>query len=99
MCNPPFYKSFYEAQGLENTRKPHERHDPKSINTANRCESIYEDGGEVGFVKKLIDESIETGKKIRYDNHVCLFYSYLFLIISLTLKNIHNNVGQKKQFN
>jgi methyltransferase len=94
MCNPPFYKSFYEAQGLENTRKPHERHDPKSINTANKCESIYEDGGEVGFVKKLIDESIQVGQKIRY---ICLnrFLPFSENIFLLLLRVYTTMLGKK----
>jgi 23S rRNA A1618 N6-methylase RlmF len=27
---------------------------------------IYEEGGEVGFIKKMIDESIIIGKRIKY---------------------------------
>ena len=65
MCNPPFYKNFYEAQGLEKTRKPYERHDPRSINTAKDFECIFDEGGEIEFVKKIIDESILIGNKIR----------------------------------
>jgi 23S rRNA A1618 N6-methylase RlmF len=65
MCNPPFYKNYYEAQGLH-TRKPYERHDPSSINTATDSECIFDEGGEVGFVKKIIDDSIVIGKQIRY---------------------------------
>ena len=44
MTNPPFYKNYFEAQGLENTRKPYERHDPSSINTAQDFECIFDEG-------------------------------------------------------
>ena len=65
MTNPPFYKNYYEAQGLESTRKPYERHDPSSINTAQDCECIFDEGGEIGFVKNIIDESVLLGSRIQ----------------------------------
>ena len=62
MCNPPFYSSFedYEAS-FSSTHRPK----PKSINTGKAHEIIYEDGGEVGFVSKMIDESLRTLKKVK----------------------------------
>jgi len=66
MCNPPFYSNQAELEGnLENTRKPEKRHLPNSINTAQSHESVYDNGGEVGFVKKMIDESIVFGNRIK----------------------------------
>lgn len=65
MCNPPFYKNYYEAQGLENIRKPDKRHDPNSVNTAQDFECIYDEGGEVEFIKRLVDESIDIGTRIK----------------------------------
>ena len=66
MCNPPFYCNESELQGdVENTRKPQKRHLPNSINTAQLHESVFSDGGEVGFIKKMIDESVQIGKKIK----------------------------------
>jgi hypothetical protein len=65
MLNPPFYSDDLEAQGIKNTRNPDKRTVAKSINTASYTESIFEDGGEVGFLKKIIDESIGLGEKIK----------------------------------
>ena len=66
LCNPPFYSNQAEMEGdLENVRKPEKRHLPNSINTARLHESVYDDGGEVGFVKKMIEESIEIGNRIK----------------------------------
>ena len=56
MCNPPFFSDVSESQGLTNTRKSN-RSPANSINTAANIESIYDRGGEVEFVKRMIDES------------------------------------------
>jgi len=47
-------------------RKPNKRHAASSANFAQSHEMIYEEGGEVGFIKKMIDESIIIGKRIKY---------------------------------
>ncbi|CAF0871415.1 unnamed protein product [Adineta steineri] len=56
MCNPPFFTDTLESQGLTHTRKS-TRPSANSINTAANIESIYDQGGEVEFVKRMIDES------------------------------------------
>ena len=67
MCNPPFYSNQAELDGnLKNTRKPEKRHLPNSVNTSQLHESVYNDGGEVGFIKKMINESILNENRIKY---------------------------------
>lgn len=66
MCNPPFFSNLSEHHGTSEIRKPQKRHSPNSVNTSQLHESIYDDGGEVGFVKKIIDESILLDKRIRF---------------------------------
>lgn len=67
MCNPPFYsnESDVPPDFSSETRKPSKRHLAKSVNTAQICESVFEKDGEVGFVKKIIDESMMIGKRIK----------------------------------
>jgi 23S rRNA A1618 N6-methylase RlmF len=65
MCNPPFYSDTSECQGLTNTRKP-DRPSANSINTAADIESIYDQGGEVEFVKRMINESRTYSTNVRY---------------------------------
>lgn len=60
MCNPPFYIDQNDCQ----TRKP-DRPSANSVNTAADVESIYEKGGEVGFVKRMIDESRNYALNVR----------------------------------
>jgi 23S rRNA A1618 N6-methylase RlmF len=64
MCNPPFYTDVLECQGLTNTRSS-ARPSANSINTAADVESIYEQGGEVEFVKRMIDESRTYAANVR----------------------------------
>ncbi|CAF3854538.1 unnamed protein product [Rotaria sp. Silwood2] len=56
MCNPPFFSDTFECQGLTNTRKS-DRPSANSINTAANIESIYDQGGEVEFITRMINES------------------------------------------
>lgn len=62
MCNPPFFADHLEAQGL--TSRSDDRPDPHSSSTASWVEQIA-DGGEVAFVKKMIQESFDVKDKIR----------------------------------
>ncbi|XP_070572301.1 RNA N(6)-adenosine-methyltransferase mettl16-like [Ptychodera flava] len=63
MCNPPFYGSPLEAQGL--VSRTSDRPDPKSVSTAADSESITE-GGEVAFVMKIIADSLKYKERVRW---------------------------------
>ena len=64
MCNPPFFTDTSECQGLTNTRNP-DRPSANSINTGADIESIYDHGGEVEFVKRMINESRTYATNVR----------------------------------
>lgn len=64
MCNPPFFTDLSESQGLTHTRKV-DRPTANSINTGASVESIYDQGGEVEFVKRMINESRTYAKNVR----------------------------------
>ena len=55
VCNPPFYT---DTDDLE-TRATFKRHKPNNM-TMTKDELGTELGGEVGFIKKMISESVET---------------------------------------
>ncbi|KAK3084835.1 hypothetical protein FSP39_019944 [Pinctada imbricata] len=61
MCNPPFFADHSEAQG---TSRKDDRAEPSSVSMATPSESITE-GGEIGFVKNMIQESMELKSKVR----------------------------------
>ncbi|XP_076435050.1 RNA N(6)-adenosine-methyltransferase mettl16-like [Babylonia areolata] len=62
MCNPPFFADHFEAQGLV-SRTP-SRPEPKTMSTASPQEGIVQ-GGEVGFVRKMIEESNFLQDRVR----------------------------------
>ncbi|KAJ1739157.1 hypothetical protein LPJ68_004930 [Coemansia sp. RSA 1086] len=61
MCNPPFYKSQDERQQLARfkARLP-------SLDTNGKDEELYAEGGEEGFLTRMIDESVKLGKHIKW---------------------------------
>jgi 23S rRNA A1618 N6-methylase RlmF len=64
MCNPPFFCDTADAQALSTNRRS-DRPIANSVNTAADVESIYQQGGEVEFVKRMIDESQRYQKNVR----------------------------------
>jgi 23S rRNA (adenine1618-N6)-methyltransferase len=68
VCNPPFFNDESEAVGRsDKIRNPTKRHKANSKNTAQLDESVYDQGGEVEFIKKMIDESVLIENKIKYN--------------------------------
>ena len=63
MCNPPFFGSNFEAWGMLTSRTT-DRPDPSSVSTASPVESIVA-GGEVEFVKRMINDSVALKGRIR----------------------------------
>lgn len=57
MCNPPFYQSIAELV-------EHSENKPRRGNEliASELELVHEDGGEYGFVKKYIEQSLQLGR-------------------------------------
>ncbi|VDD79871.1 unnamed protein product [Mesocestoides corti] len=69
MANPPFFEDVADAIGADSTRSL-SRAPPKSASSAARQESQI-DGGEVGFVKRLAEDSLI------YQNNVGVFTTML----------------------
>ncbi|XP_075052864.1 RNA N(6)-adenosine-methyltransferase METTL16 [Mixophyes fleayi] len=63
MCNPPFFANEMEAQGV-NSRNPR-RPPPSSVNTGGITE-IMAEGGELEFVKRIIHDSLQLKKRLRW---------------------------------
>ncbi|GFO41238.1 methyltransferase-like protein [Plakobranchus ocellatus] len=63
MCNPPFFADHMEAQGLSTTRTD-DRPEAGSVSTASPQECIVA-GGEIAFVRQMIEESTVLRGKIR----------------------------------
>ncbi|NXF86949.1 MET16 methyltransferase, partial [Eubucco bourcierii] len=63
MCNPPFFANQLEARGV-NSRNPR-RPPPSSVNTGGITE-IMAEGGELEFVKRIIHDSLQLKKRLRW---------------------------------
>lgn len=63
MCNPPFFANQMEAKGVysRNSRRP----PPSSVNTGGVTE-IMAEGGELEFVKRIIHDSLQLKKRLRW---------------------------------
>ena len=63
MCNPPFFANQLEAKGVnsQNPRRP----PPSSVNTGGITE-IMAEGGELEFVKRIIHDSLQLEKRLRW---------------------------------
>ncbi|KAG7480185.1 hypothetical protein JOB18_045329 [Solea senegalensis] len=63
MCNPPFFANQLEAMGVNsrNSRRP----PPSSVNTGGVTE-IMAEGGELEFVKRIIHDSLQLKKRLRW---------------------------------
>ncbi|KAK2831384.1 hypothetical protein Q7C36_016470 [Tachysurus vachellii] len=63
MCNPPFFANHLEAKGV-NSRNSH-RPPPSSVNTGGVTE-IMAEGGELEFVKRIIQDSVQLKTRLRW---------------------------------
>ncbi|TFK38853.1 hypothetical protein BDQ12DRAFT_82541 [Crucibulum laeve] len=61
MCNPPFYASLEEIEELALKKEAK----PSAVCTGALTEMIYP-GGEVAFVRQMVDESVKLGDKCRW---------------------------------
>lgn len=62
MCNPPFFSSAEEKLGGST---PHcDRPAPSTFSSGTGGETVTE-GGEVGFVRRMIEDSLELGERVR----------------------------------
>lgn len=67
MCNPPFFRDDSELAGVsDKIRKPEKRPAPHSANPVKRTEGVFDEHGEIGFVKRIIDESAILKQRIKY---------------------------------
>ncbi len=63
MCNPPFFKDRVEKD-IGQSRSGH-RPPPSTVGTGSEGETVVE-GGEVGFVRRMVDDSLKLRDAVRY---------------------------------
>jgi 23S rRNA (adenine1618-N6)-methyltransferase len=64
MCNPPFHSSAEEAAAGSNRKLQNLGKQKEVLNFGGQHVELWVEGGEVGFVKKMIAESIEFASQV-----------------------------------
>jgi 23S rRNA (adenine1618-N6)-methyltransferase len=62
MCNPPFFTSKADMDATHLNKKG----PPSAVCTGADVEMIYEDGGDLGFVMRILEESCQLRTKIQW---------------------------------
>ena len=84
MCNPPFFAS--EAEATFGEARSEKRPQPSSICTGQPSETVA-CGGEVDFVKGIIDDSLKLKEQIRFAHLLFFMKTFKNVYCILNLKN------------
>ena len=93
MCNPPFFGNIMEAQGIMTSRNV-SRREPSSVSTAAECEMVWEEGGEVDFISRMITDSLQLREQVvwvDYNSWILIVWELAFffaLFVSLPSKTL-----------
>jgi len=105
LCNPPFHSSAKEASAgtqrkVRNLTK--NKNTKKSLNFAGVSNELWCEGGEVAFIKKMIQESVKYGSKCFYfttlvskKDNLKVIYKALKAVNPIDVKTIEMKQGQK----
>ncbi|WAR54700.1 hypothetical protein PtB15_4B317 [Puccinia triticina] len=78
MCNPPFYSSQDEIDALRAKKDLA----PEGVCTGSEVEMVYP-GGEVGFIEKMMKDSLVVGSQTRWFTSLCGKYTTLLPVVQL----------------
>ena len=89
LCNPPFFKNTEEVLSASN--RTGKRKAPISSNSGGSPhELIFQEGGELGFVKKIFTESVQLEDKIEiYSTMLGCKKNFLKFLNELKSSNVH----------
>lgn len=74
MCNPPFFRSETEADSSSKSRS-NSRTLPRNGKTGSLSEVVVQ-GGELAFIRQMIQESVEMRNMVKY---VSVYYLFALL--------------------
>jgi 23S rRNA (adenine1618-N6)-methyltransferase len=104
ICNPPFHASFREAADATSTKwkKLGVMKKPTFLNFGGQKNELWTKGGEAGFVRKMIEESVAYGKQVLWFTSLIskketlpTVYSTLKFVKAADIKTITMAHGQK----
>ncbi|MES2378245.1 MAG: 23S rRNA (adenine(1618)-N(6))-methyltransferase RlmF [Bacteroidota bacterium] len=104
ICNPPFHASFREAADATATKwkKLGVMKKPTFLNFGGQKNELWTKGGEAGFIRKMIEESVKYGKQtlwfttlVSKKETLPTVYSTLKFVKAVDIKTITMAHGQK----
>lgn len=104
ICNPPFHASFREAADATSTKwkKLGVMKKPTFLNFGGQKNELWTKGGEAGFIRKMIEESVKYGKQVLWFTTLVskketlpTVYSTLKFVKAAEIKTITMAHGQK----
>lgn len=104
ICNPPFHASFREAADATATKwkKLGVMKKPTLLNFGGQKNELWTKGGEAGFIRRMIEESVEYGKQVLWFTSLVskketlpTVYSTLKFVKAVDVKTITMSHGQK----
>jgi 23S rRNA (adenine1618-N6)-methyltransferase len=104
ICNPPFHASFREAADATATKwkKLGVMKKPTFLNFGGQKNELWTKGGEAGFIRRMVEESVKYGKQtlwfttlISKKETLPTVYSTLKFVKATDVKTINMSHGQK----
>lgn len=101
MCNPPFHSSLAEAKAGTARKWKNLKKNTKALNFGGQSNELWYPGGEVAFIKRMIEESVHVNCKwfttlVSKAASLPSIYSALNEAKPLEIKTINMGQGQKK---
>ncbi|MES2200166.1 MAG: 23S rRNA (adenine(1618)-N(6))-methyltransferase RlmF [Chlamydiota bacterium] len=104
ICNPPFHASLEEAlQGTERKWKNLKVNKSSTLNFGGKKNELSCLGGEIGFLRRMIKESVHAQEQCRFfstlvskEENLPLIHKELKDVKALAVKTINMAQGQKK---
>jgi 23S rRNA (adenine1618-N6)-methyltransferase len=101
MCNPPFHTSFSEAKAGTKRKWKNLKVKTKALNFGGQSNELWCLGGEVAFIKCMIEESVHVNCKwfttlVSKASNLSNIYKALDQARALEVKTIHMGQGQKQ---
>lgn len=101
MCNPPFHSSLSEANAGTQRKWRNLKKKTRALNFGGQSNELWCPGGEVAFIKRMIDESIQVNCRwfttlVSKESSLPAIYHALDKVKPFEVKTLNMGQGQKK---
>jgi 23S rRNA (adenine1618-N6)-methyltransferase len=101
MCNPPFHATQADAQAGTQRKWKNLKVQTKALNFGGQSNELWCPGGEVAFIKQMIEESVQVNCKwfttlVSKASHLVPIYRALEKVRPKEIRTVDMGQGQKK---